>query len=191
MDSGLLIILVLLLVEFVLIVSLLPFTWVRPCDPSRKQSRHAAKGNNKLLSAAATTTPAAESSDAAHARKCLEIIENRRPLLNDLGAKLVHLFGFQQASCRNQLEHLESLLVWSISQTLISLESKALAADDEGEEVVFATAIQALHNKTLARVADWREKGAATPLRAPRAGSSPVGAALIMDVRATLLLQCT
>ena len=151
--------LIIIIVELVLIVTLLPFTWVRVADPLRRKGLLAsAQGNNAnlLQNTLLKATPAA--SDSGHARKCLKFIEARRQTLKVLGVELRGLFGFQEASVANQLEHLESLLVWSITQSLISLERRAIPEAEE-EEVVAATAIQMLHNKILARVAQWREKG--------------------------------
>jgi hypothetical protein len=72
---------------------------------------------------------------------------------------LEETFGFQKDSVANQLEHLESLLVWSITQRLIAFEGRFSADPVREQSRVMATAIQALHDKILSRVATWRERG--------------------------------
>ena len=132
-------ILFLLAGEVAILVCVLPFTWIRPSEEARRRTTT----SGELLREAhfQQTT-----SDSANARKCLKLIEARRQSLRTLGEELCKLFGFQEPSIANQLEHLESLLVWSITQSLISLEGAMISAAEQ-EDVIFSTAVQALHNK--------------------------------------------
>ena len=57
---------------------------------------------------------------------------------------------------RNQLEHLESLLVWSLTQSLTQLAHEGAPAAAEAE-MAMAMAIERVHSKILSPVEKWRE----------------------------------
>jgi hypothetical protein len=153
------------IVELITIVVLLPLTWI----PRTRKAPLPEDGN---LLGSALKQESRLNEDGVHAKKCLQYLDARRSKHQQVGKALEETFGFQKDSVANQLEHLESLLVWSITQRLIAFEGRFSADPVQEQSRVMATAIQALHDKILSRVATWRARGHELP-NAPSATARP------------------